>query len=266
MLPIPTKDYLPRNLRDLYDSSPEAIALCDKMDDLFTEWKDESIEIAYCKDPVRTPFQFLDEMNQYLEADFLAGDTETIKRKKLAQAIDFHKTRGTWVANVKKVCDTYTGLSAQLINSDYLGFAEDFIMVGTADTYLSTPSYGILIGNTTAPPYPYGMPLIGEGTEEINAGVVWIDLGYGIEDIVGLKDIIPERSDIGPVAYEPLMSSIGYHASGYGMDITEGGILTSYSTAVDSLIKSLIPYVPAYMRVFIVYPYGDYYKIYAEVV
>jgi hypothetical protein len=263
MLPIPTKDYLPRNLRDLYDNNPEAIALCDKMDDLFTEWKDETIEISYCKDPVRTPFQFLDEMDQYLEADFLAGDSELIKRQKLFEAIPFHKTRSTWTANVKKICDSYTGQGAFLINPTFLGFDDDFVLVGTNDAYLTSPYYTIIVGDSGLE--MFAAPFIASGEEWQNAGTVWIDLGYNIDEIFSLTDIIPGDETL-PSFYESKMSSIGYHVSGYGIDITNGEYLSSYTSVVDNLINVLKAYIPAYMRVFIVYTLGSDSRIYREVI
>ena len=219
MLPIPTINYIPKILRERATS--ETTALTDKMDTDIFAWFNDTKNIDQLLDVDQCPSSYLVFLGNMLSAGVQTIDSDRTKRQKIYSAIQTHKRRGSWVAHAKLIIDAITGYNAvRFITTD----EDDWILCGDGSLEVGT-SWAILGGDGTA---PYGMALVGDGTEVEIWGNIYIDLHYGIHTAVlsasQIEQIVTDISmDIVP-AYVRVY--LGYVPVTGGFTIYSGGIIT----------------------------------------
>lgn len=195
MLPKPFLKFIPKIFRE----DTKAIAMANKIDTHLAEWGKDVIDIKRFHRPDEMPSQFLDEAGYELAANILNTDSETIKRRKIYNAISTHKLGGTWKYDLKVKIDNITGLSAALY---YPTHTADWILSGdgvTENDYEATMGVDGIDDNL-------GIDLMGDGTEVEIPGNVYINCHEGITDPVlsvdQLKQIRAEIiSDVLPAYY-----------------------------------------------------------------
>jgi phage tail-like protein len=171
MLPIPSINYIPKIYRDANQS--EMIALTNKIDDYVEYLFSDAMGLTDLLDPDKCPSNFLNNLGDYINAGILNSDSETTKRIKIYEAVATHKKRGSWVNHVKIIIDAITGYDARIFRgTDF----DDWILCGDGVIEAGS-SFAILGGDGTA---PYGMLLVGDGTEVVVKGNVYVDCHYGI--------------------------------------------------------------------------------------
>lgn len=219
MLPIPTIDYIPKIFKDRADA--ETLAFTNKMDSSIAEWFLDVNNLSQLLDTDRCPEVFLGYLGNMLNAGIQTSDSERTKRQKVYSAIQTHKRRGSWVAHAKLVIDAITGYnSVRYVLTD----EDDWILTGDGDVELTT-SWAILGGDGTA---PYGMALVGDGTEVEVWGNIYIDLHYGVHTAVLTSDQITQiindiATDIVP-AYVRVY--LGFVPVGGGFETYSGGVIS----------------------------------------
>ena len=107
-LPVPFKDFIPR----AYWDDPLSDVLATKADEHLEDWKADICNLSELIDPARIPAMFLDELGYYLNADLLPTDSERTKREKVWGAVEAHKRRGSWTADIKPKIDAIVGGNA----------------------------------------------------------------------------------------------------------------------------------------------------------
>lgn len=171
MLPLPSKDYIPKIYRDAEQN--EMNAFCQKLDSIIESIFDDVLNLTTLFDVVKCPAIFLDQLGCMLNAGLLQNDSEQTKRVKIKSAIESHKKRGSWKYHAKLIIDSITGYSAVI----FRGFdSDDWIQCG--DGILEVGTDWAVLGGDGNP--PYGMSLIGEGTEIEIQGNIYIDCHDGI--------------------------------------------------------------------------------------
>lgn len=219
MLPIPTIDYIPKILRER--ATLETVAFTDKMDTDILAWFRDIKNIDQLLDVDQCPSNYLTLLGNMLSASVQTIDSDRTKRQKIYSAIQTHKRRGSWVAHAKLIIDAITGYNAvRFITTD----EDDWILCGDGSLELGT-SWAILGGDGTA---PYGMTLVGDGTEVEIWGNIYIDLHYGIHTAVlsasQIEQIVADIArDIVP-AYVRVY--LGYVPTTGGFTTYSGGIIT----------------------------------------
>jgi hypothetical protein len=171
MLPIPFSKYIPKLFQD--NATAETIALCAKADDNIEEWLADVVNLQYVLDVERCPSNFLFSLGDYLSAGLKSQDSDRTKREKIYKAIVTHKFRSTWVYSAKLIVDAITGYDARIV---YATDSDDWILSGDGVLELGT-SWALLYDGVTD---PYGMSLIGDGTEIEIQGNIYIDCHYGV--------------------------------------------------------------------------------------
>lgn len=219
MLPIPTIDYIPKVFKDRATS--ETVSFTDEMDSHILEWFLDVKNIEQLLDVDTCPSQFLIYLGNMVNAGVQTIDSERTKRQKIFSAVQTHKRRGSWVAHAKLIIDAITGYNAvRYVITD----SDDWVLCGDGELEVGT-DWAILGGDGTA---PYGMALIGDGTEVEIWGNIYIDLHYGVYTAVLSADQIAQivndiAMDIVP-AYVRVY--LGYVPVSGGFTVYSGGVIT----------------------------------------
>lgn len=171
MLPIPSINFIPKVFKDKNQS--EMISFTNFLDSEFTDWFTAVKDIECLLDVDCCPADFLIYLGNMLAASVNTVDSERTKRQKIYEAIQTHKKRGSWTNHAKIIIDAITGYDARFYKTTD---ADDWILCGDGDIETGV-NWAILGGDGTA---PYGMSLIGDGTELEIWGNIYIDCHYGI--------------------------------------------------------------------------------------
>ena len=218
LFPTPSLNYFPKSYRD--NPSDGITALSSALDYQINGLETEILQLAWLKQIEKCPSQFLDEFGYLFSAGLLNSDSDRTKRQKIKSAIMTQKRRGSWVDNAKPVIDAITGYSSAIFNT---GDQDDWILTGDGVIEGST-DWAILGGNGTA---PYGMSLIGLGSEVEIPGNIYINLHQGIYIAVLTAEqiyqiVVNIKTDIVP-AY--MIIYLGYVDSTGIFQVYSGGIL-----------------------------------------
>jgi hypothetical protein len=165
LLPIPSQESIPH--------MEGSEALCAMLDEQFEAWYQDTVRLEWIRDPARCPAELLDEVGYMLSADIVKGDSERVKRVKIATAIDHGKSRGTW-PRVKELIDAWTGTDCRIFHAED---GDDWVLVG-AD--ISGGAYWSILGGES-PGGKYGIRLFSgtsaDGVTLIGGkGYIYIDL------------------------------------------------------------------------------------------
>lgn len=166
MLPIPHRDYVPR----LHRNSSDMIALAERMDSITQTTFDEARGLQYLYSIERCPSTLLDTLGNFVSADILPGDTDRVKRQKIANAIQNHRQRGTWTGDVKVRLDIITGQDAALVEVEVTG---DWILFGAQATDPDNDESVLGFDNVNL---DFGLDLLGDFTELNIPGNIVINL------------------------------------------------------------------------------------------
>ncbi len=213
MLPIPFERFIPK----IYRRSSTLIALADKADQQIQSLNDEIISVSTFIDPVRIPALVIDEMGFLLNAGFLGSDSIIIRRRKLANAIQGHKNRGTWNDDAKLRVDAFVGGDSQLISADVLTSDDSIVMGGVAtepDTYWS-------IFGADGVDLLQGIAVIGGGDEVVLPGVIQIDVDSSTLTTDEVERLKLELEDIAPAYFRVFL---GYLSAGVFVPYPNGEI------------------------------------------
>jgi len=191
MFPVPFVDYIPQ----FYERDDKLNAFADKMDSIIAGIKEDTLGLNDFIDPVKAPSVILDKLGYYLSAGIKAQDTDRQKRTKIATAIQGHKQRGSFTLDAKPKIDLIAGGDSQIIKS--VG-SDDWILVGDGTT---PASYYYAAMGADGIDDELGIALIGEGTEIVIAGNVYIDVDNNSLSADDQDRINQELLDIVPVYY-----------------------------------------------------------------
>lgn len=214
MLPIPFSDFVPGTLKDRLSSDSSGTALVNKADTHLEEWKQDITNLSYIKQPERCPSEFLNELGYMVSAGLLAFDTETQKRKKIYEAIERHKRRGSWTQDAKGIIDAIVGADSEIVTEYYLG---EWILWAkeSSDDADYTTTLGV-----DGVDDDLGIDLLGSFDECELAGVVWIDVDDDSLVALDIQNLIDSLADIVPAYFKVVL--------GYFDSIT--GFWTVYTT------------------------------------
>ena len=169
LLPTPFEDFVPKMLRQILDESQDGQALVDKMNEYIDNWSKDILEMQFLKMSERCPSDFLDVLGNYINAGIKEFDSETIKRIKIATAVQGHKKRGTWNSDAKIKIDVIAGGDSQIIRA--IDSADWILLAGESDdpdNYWATLGVDGIDDNL-------GIDLSGDFTEITEAGNIYID-------------------------------------------------------------------------------------------
>lgn len=202
LFPRPFIKYIPK----LFQKDEKAIALADFIDGEIDEWEDDVKAVLRTFRPDQTGSYNLEDLGQFFQAGMKESDSETIKRRKLRDAVKSHKNRNTFQGgtfgdittegDVKPKIDNITGLSpgARIVNS--VG-TDAWVLVGDVDSNPPGYLWGSMQGDALTT--DLGLHLIGAGTETEVKGNIFIDLHEGVTTAVLTSDqiesIIEDLSD-----------------------------------------------------------------------
>jgi len=196
MYPLPTKKYIPKALQENMDNFGQA--LCDYLDNVIDEIKEETIDLRYFYTIELIPSQFLDAIGDQLQADLKQVDTDRQKRVKILNAIAGHAKRSLWEDDVKIRIDNITGLDAQLFSPFGL---DDWILCG--DGLTPSAFYWAAMG-VDGIDDGLGISLIGNGDEVEITGNIYIDFGAMVlADI--LAQVIDDIQNIVPAYFRIIL-------------------------------------------------------------
>ncbi len=167
MLPTPFEKFIPR----IFRRDVKLTALTDKVDTHLEEWKGDIVDFKKFPDPLSIRTGLVDDLGELVAAELLDTDSDTIKRGKIAKAVEGHKLRGTFELDIKLKIDTIVGGDSAVITG--LG-ADDWIMSGDG---ISPPSgffWAGMGGDGSAT--DYGIRLVGNGSESVVKGIIEIDV------------------------------------------------------------------------------------------
>ncbi len=199
-LPIPFVDYLPKIIRQ--DPDAKAIALAAKMDSIMLGVLEDVIGLNDLRDPARCPADLLVELGDMLAAGILPGDSELIRRRKIASAVQGHKLRGSWAYDAKPKVDAIAGGDAVI----FRGYeSDDWIMCGDGSLESPTNYWGSM--GADGIDLHLGLSLIGEGTEVEVAGNIYVDVDNAALTPSQVQAIVDSLVDIVP-AY--MLVHLGY--------------------------------------------------------
>jgi len=163
LVPVPFIDHVPDEIKT--GAGPLGTAMDDQINGLV----DDAFGIEYLKDPARAPAQFLEAFGYQLAADLQSGDSESVKRSKIATAQYANSMRGLWVESVKPIVDIRAMGDSRLFSG--VG-SDDFIICGKGDE--PEGYYWSIIGGASASD-PFGIRIVAGG------GVA----GYGVDTFKG---------------------------------------------------------------------------------
>jgi len=216
-LPIPTVKAIPI----INQENPDAgwVALTNKLDTILEYLSGDARGLKDLTSIEKCPAALVDDMGNKLAAGIVAGDTDRVKRQKIYTAIEGHKARGRWTADVKPKIDFITGASASL----YVMVDDDDEIIcgdGITETLYGSDYWGT-IGCDGIDTH-LGSAILTDGTEPEISGNIYIDLGSSTvttAQILALVDLL--KTDIVP-AYEVIY--LGYSTAGVWTQYT-GGII-----------------------------------------
>jgi hypothetical protein len=212
MLPYPSINFFPK----LFANDVNAIALAAKIDSYILVMKNDVIRIPRLYRADQANSLYLNELGYWLNANIKEFDSEEIKRKKIYNAIATHKVRGTWIYDCKIRIDNITGYNSSLFN---LIGTSDWILCGDGISEIEYYATGGVDGIDDE----LGLDLIGDDTEVVIPGNVYIDCHLGIFTPVltatQISEIVIEiQDDVVPAYYRV---QLGY--------INTSGVFTVYS-------------------------------------
>lgn len=218
MLPIPSINFVPKIYRD--NVTTGVTQLTDELDDQIEAWRDSILNLGNLKKTMQCPEKFLIELGELFAAGLLQNDSELAKREKIAGAIASHKIRGSWTEHAKLILDATTGYSASIFRAMD---SDDWICTGDGVIEAGT-DWAILEGGVTD---PYGMGLIGLGSEIEIAGNIYIDCHTGVFTGVLTADQIAKMvSDIATDIVPAYMRIyLGYGNVTGGFTVYAGGTI-----------------------------------------
>ena len=181
-------DYIPK----FFERDTKLLSFISTVDSILDELKLETISLNDLIDPMKIPSGLLDNLGYYLSAGLVSTDSETIKRQKIATAIQGHKRRGSFNLDAKPKIDAIAAGDSVIIRSFD---KDDWILVG--DGLTPTAYYRAALG-ADGIDEDLGISLIGEGLEIEVAGNIYIDVdnmaltaGEQEQIRVAMLDIVP---------------------------------------------------------------------------
>ncbi len=168
MLPIPFEKFIPRMFR----RDANLTALSDKADTHLEEWKADILDFKQFPDPLSIRSGLVDDLGELVAAELLDTDSDTIKRGKIAKAVEGHKVRGTFAFDIKLKIDTIVGGDSSIVTGIGL---DDWVMSGDG---INPPagSFWAGMGGDGVLTDDYGIRLVGNGSESVVPGIVEIDV------------------------------------------------------------------------------------------
>jgi len=221
MIPVPSINFFPKVFRDYPDEA--LIALTNKLDDLFIEWFENAKSISNFSRVERCPSEFLKELGYLFGADISTYDDDREIRLKIYNAIRINKKRGTWVSHVKLIVDSIAGYDSRLYSLGEGSDPDDWILTGNGELEQSS-NWAILGGDGE---HPYGMYLIGEGSEIEIPGNIYVNCHFGIYTVVLTNEqVFKMVSDLKTFALPAYMRIyLGYLDESGVFIIYEGGTI-----------------------------------------
>ncbi len=212
MLPTPFVKFIPK----IFQKDTKAIAMADKIDTHLALWKRDILSIEQFRTADECPASVLNELGYLLNAGIQNEDSETVRRSKIYNAILNHKNRGTWDDDVKLRIQAITGIEPELFNQVD---NDDWILLGKEST--DPDRYWATLG-TDAIDDELGIWLVGDMTEYVIAGNIYIDLKSSILTAAQIQQIVDDLSeDIAPAYYAIYL---GYISAGIFV-VYAGGII-----------------------------------------
>jgi len=212
MIPNDIRDVFPEIYKDKDEDSLNA--LTDKMNEIILSIKTDIRNMANLKCPARCPSWLLDELGYWVSANIQNFNTETVKRKKIEDAIRTHKLRSTWEEDVKLKIDNYVGGDSSIITS--VG-TDDWILCGDG---MTPSSYYWSAFGADGVDLELGISLIGAGTEIEVKGNIYIDIDSSVLTSDQVEELKIELADSIPAYYRVFL---GY---------LTGTIFTQYANGV----------------------------------
>lgn len=198
------RDKIPEIYKRIQQDSLDALVT--KADEHITDWENDVKQIAWLLDPVRAPTKFLNELGNLVNAGILAGDSDSVKRSKIATAVESHRHRGSFVFDAKPKIDAIAGGDSSI----YMVIGTDeWIIVGDGST--PTAFYWAALGVDDVDA-DLGITISGqEETDLTIAGNIAIDIdnsGLTADEVEQIKLAL---ADVVPAYYQVL---IGYVSAG----------------------------------------------------
>lgn len=166
MLPVPFIDYIPQS----YTRDSKLTAFADKHDSIINGISEDILGLNHLMNPLRIPAGLIEHLGFFLNAGLLPFDSESIKRSKVAKAVQSHKRRGSFNLDAKPKIDDLAGGDSQLIKS--VG-GDDWILAGDGET--PSAFYWSALG-VDGVDTDLGIALVGGGDEIEIAGNIFIDV------------------------------------------------------------------------------------------
>ena len=215
MLPIPFRNYIPRILKQNFDTDEGGQALATKVDNHLIEWLGEIRELKNLRNPVKCPAVVLDSLGYQLSAEIKNYDSERTKRKKIATSVLGLKKRGTWKYDIKNKIDAITGLNSELIK-----YTDSGIWIQMCHELEDPNKYWGTIGDTTDD--NLGLILEDTSLNILTAGIIRIDtkLPNTSESLEIIEKIKLEIQDDFTPAYMQLW--LGYINNGTFITFSNG--------------------------------------------
>ena len=218
MLPVPIRNFLPKFFRE--NLTPSGEAFCAKLDQIILDLKDEILGIENLRHPERCPADFLDLLGEQLAAGIKDFDSSFTKRSKIANAIQSHKTRGTWSKDVRQRIKNITGLLPDIFNAVH---SDDWILLGNDTDPAKLPHPWAIFGGDGFEESADGFILLGQGDEIENPGIVSIDLKSDSLSPTIISQIRSEISDDALAAY--LLVNLGFVDSRGSFNVYPNGTI-----------------------------------------
>lgn len=181
MLPVPFIDYIPKALRERINSSGRA--MCSKADAHISEFAADVIGLERMYRPDEVPASMLEALGEFISAPIEAFDDEDMRRKRIATSVRGHRYRGVWEFNVKSKIDIIAGGDSEMLSP---GDQPDWIECGDGSEgsayWACEGADGIDLN--------LGIDEIGDGTENVMSGVVFVDVdnsGLTADEIENIK-------------------------------------------------------------------------------
>lgn len=203
MLPISFKKFIPK----IFHKDPKSDILGNKIDGDLVIWRKDVLDILRLNRADEIESRFLPELNILLNAGFKDYDDDRQKRKKIFNAVQGHRFRGTFNLDVKQRLDLITEKSSRILDdTDVEIFGQDdWIMLtdgGAADFQVGTKYWGAM--GVDGIDDDLGIAL--SGGDEVWVKVnVYIDLHEGFDTAILSQEIIDkcvlELADVAPAYF-----------------------------------------------------------------
>lgn len=210
ILPVPFKEFIPK----IYHEDPLSDALAEKADETIERLFSSTDGISFLRDPARAPAVALEEFGLMLEAGFVPGDSDSIRRQKIATAVEGHKRRSTWMNDAKPKVDAVAGGDSQLF-----GVASDAWWVFTDGTDAASTDWSAF-GFDSENGFD-GIILSGAGDEGVFQGNIRIDVDNAALTAEQVEQIKFSIEDSAP-AYMRVI--LGYVSGGSFVEYANGRI------------------------------------------